>query len=459
MNSVRGFQMSGGLLEKAKAVEKKDEVAEAVEAVIETPAAASASSGSELSSKAKMWLGGFAVITLFNIYGLLTLNTLFGGTPVGDYAGILVLLTLGLGFYVGMMAWREARLAGGPMTTGNWVVYGMAFMLLSVGPYVAGMDMGGSVAISEVAYADDGSTIDVTFYHSAGLMGTAFSGDSVDVTITQGAAVVYEGAVSVTLTETASGTKGSMTMNIADFYDGNANAVTGKNWVTLTADDGYWIPVTTATKYTLSISVGGASEGTTALDEYQLTRTINDVDGEATPIHSQDADGGECDGGKEACVRGIALTAGVGISNSGVDADTSPARSMGWYTLDATFAYKDGGEDMIVYPTVTVTKTTAEWDADGGAYGSGGGIIGEHGSSMLLEGSTTDGDSANRLHFPREDVFSDYGCYTLTMSVTNDATWGGGTVTETTHYEWAEVVAEDDNGQYESESFEQVNSC
>ncbi|HJM65951.1 MAG TPA: hypothetical protein QF555_00185, partial [Candidatus Thalassarchaeaceae archaeon] len=101
------------------------------------------------------------------------------------------------------------------------------------------------------------------------------------------------------------------------------------------------------------------------------------------------------------------------------------------------------GGNAIAYPAVEVVRTVASWDSDGGAYGDGAATVGDWGPQFQLEGSQELEGVSIILKDDWEN--SDHGCYTLSVSITQDSFWGTETVTSSSEYTYSLDETEDDN--------------
>jgi|GEM_PF-1884832 len=460
--------MAGGLLEKAK--QKTDEGEGMFSAVgdADKPDLKKEKDDSTSSEKASPFDGGllakgaekqaasskplmlYAAVTTMVV--AMVLLYMLGSLPAFSGLGVLALIALSGSFALGHVASINA---GSTIRPTQWATIIVIYILLSAVPYSAGMEWSGSTAITGIEFIDDGMNITVTFRQTGGLLGDTFDGGNVEVWVIHGEVETYRASHEATMGNTEYGAIGTVKVSVADIYDDNAFVIIGKE----VAGDGSgdWLPDFLETSYHIYVSAGGSDGGAASLSSIDMSRTINDVDAIAAPIYSQDDS--ECDGSKSSCVVGMVLESWLGIGNTDEDAYLHPSQIAGWYTIDATFYYVDGDQEMITFPTITVTETVASWTSIDAEFGDGVGSVGEYNSYLLLEGSTSEGDTLDRLHFPRVDVFDDYGCYSLTVSATNDPLWGGEPVGETTFFEWNEIIADDGNGHYESEEFKQVSSC
>mgnify|MGYP003324571549 FL=1 len=96
----------------------------------------------------------------------------------------------------------------------------------------------------------------------------------------------------------------------------------------------------------------------------------------------------------------------------------------------------------------TVINTQANWDSEGGKFGTGSGYWGDYGSDFPLEGSVT--DSSYGTYVPRDEFDSagDYGCYSFVITVTQD---GNSLVSHTSYYDYSSSNSND--------IWETVSSC
>ena len=88
---------------------------------------------------------------------------------------------------------------------------------------------------------------------------------------------------------------------------------------------------------------------------------------------------------------------------------------------------------VVTYPTVEVSMTSASWDSEGGLYGDGTAIMGDEGYAILqLEGDA----EQETLSIVSRDMWQgdEKGCYTFTVTITQDSFWGEDTVTASSEH-------------------------
>ena len=417
--------MTGGLLEKAKSQEielspdSDDEVEAAVQQIDDGAggllAKVSASEDSAHPTQMDKILAGLSVaLMLFSMYGLFNLSSLFSSTPViGDNAGWLILVTTIAALATGSYALRNLVNGGTPLSKAQWMALVGAWLVLSLGPYLAAMNFAGSVAITGMTHDEDSNSISFDYRYSSSLLSSSGPFETVDVRVTQGGEEVWSGTA---VAEESSPGLGSFTLSISDFYSENAFQVTGKK-VTLETNDGSsYSATTTEVPYRVHAALSGLSEGMAVLDSRSLTRTIDDADGAMTGVID------DCDNCKD--LLGVVLDVWAGSGLLDVDSDTRPAPAQGDYTILGEVFGPDGNI-AFTYPLVTVDGTVASWDNSAG-HGSGNGVIGDYGSQLNLPGTTTDGDPLGREYIERDDVLSDYGCYEFKVTVTMLEDWASG---------------------------------
>ena len=121
----------------------------------------------------------------------------------------------------------------------------------------------------------------------------------------------------------------------------------------------------------MTVTVGDL-EWERTLDANFLTRTITGAETGVSNVMSSNCD----DPNIERCLVGVGLSVSSGLSSA-----ASPvAMPLANYNLTATMSGPSGV--AISYPVVEVTRTSATWDSDGGAYGSGSAIVGDWGSQL-----------------------------------------------------------------------------
>jgi hypothetical protein len=117
--------MSGGLLEKAQS--QDEEVVAAVEDVEETSGGgllerATSGEGRDNQNLVKGQGLGFVaiIIMLFSMYGLYNLASMFSGTALAAFSGIIILFTCLVALGLGSMAYRELVNEGNPLSKVQW---------------------------------------------------------------------------------------------------------------------------------------------------------------------------------------------------------------------------------------------------------------------------------------------------------------------------------------------------
>lgn len=417
--------MSGGLLEKAKSQEIEssegadEEVAAAVEELDDGSGGllekiATDGGGNSSSIVGNQALAGIAAaLMLFSMYGLYNLGSLFAGTKLGDNSGWLVLLTTIAALAVGSIAFKNIVNSGAPLSKKQWVALCGAWLVLSLGPYIAAMSFSGSLAITNMTHDEDTNNITLDYRYSSSLLGSSSDTETIDVRVTQGGVEVWSGTADAV--ESSPGL-GSFTISIADFYTDNAFQVTGKKVAVEGSDGSSYNPTTTEVLYRVHASFPGLDEGMAVLDSRQLTRTIDDVDGVMTGVID------DCEDCKD--LLGVVLDVWAGAGLAEVDDDVRPAAAQGDYTLLGE-VFDPDGNIAFTYPLVTVDGTAATWDNSAG-HGSGSGVIGDYASQLNLPGTTTDSDPLAREYIERDDILSDYGCYEFKVTVTMTEDWADG---------------------------------
>ena len=224
--------------------------------------------------------------------------------------------------------------------------------------------------------------------------------------------------------EDSRGDYGEITINVEDFYSSNA------------------LPLD-ANRYVISVLVGG-NTFTENLDSNLLTRTITGAESSATASLSENAD--DC-GDKERCVKGVALTGSAGLAG----AVGYPPAGLPYadYSMQVTMFY-EGDNVAVSYPTITVDSTSATWDANGGEWGSGTGIIGDAGSSLPLGGSEYASDIQAEIIPISAWEENDYGCYTVKIEITQLSPWSDSTPVMFESFYLYEKTGDQANGESET---------
>ena len=425
--------MSGGLLEKAKQVsgDSDEDVGAAADAVIEEKTVPNPSENPIMLYAA----AGSLAVCMVLLYFMYLLPA---------YSGVLIFLMVIGSAYLASLHIKNTRNNGDALNNMQWASIAVVYLLLAGIPYVAAMDLGGSVLLnydSNDWIDEDSDTVTLDLRQSTGLLGTGFEGGDVLVTVAQDGSETWSGTVSVTMNSGLEGNTGELTLAIADFYSMNAQRV--KSFT------GTGTPIMEDHPYTVCVDVDGMTD-CTDLPTFELTRSVTDVDSQAIGYDDTQED---CSGNHETCIDYIEIQGWVGEGSASTDSNTVPARISGTYMIDMTMVYEDGTE-TVSYSTITVDNNVASWEDD--TCGNG---------PMSIGASTTDFyfqcDGDNR--FDRDHALSEeYGCYTLTVSAWTE---GSEIVSTTSYYEFTEEEGEgsgnpgEPSGTYYWEEFNAVSSC
>ena len=419
--------MSGGLLEKAKQVsgDSDDDVGAAADAVIETKTVPNPSQNPIMLYAA----GGSLAVCMALLYFMYLL-------PV--YSGVIIFLMLIGSGYTASLHVRNTRNNGDALNGMQWTSIAVVYLLLAGVPYIAAMDLGGSVLLnydSETWFDEDDDTVTLDLRQSTGLLGSEFSGGDLTVTVSQDGSETWSGEVNVVMNEEFGGNVGSVTLAISDFYSMNAQRVKSVS--------GSGSPVLEDHPYTVCIDVEGMTD-CVDLPTAELTRTVTDVDEKATG-HSSDQD---CTGGHESCIDYVEFQGWVGEGTPSTDVLTVPARIQGTYQIDMEFVYSDGTK-TIDYATITVDNNVGSWNDD--TCGPGTMNIGVTYTEFFFE-------CEDNTQFESDDALSEgYGCYTLTVSSSQD---GVEMASSSSHYEFEEKQGDDEqDNTYTWEELNPVSSC
>ena len=430
--------MSGGLLEKAKQASGDDDVDvdAAADAVIEIETVPN-----PLTFPLMQYVAiGTLLLSMILIYMLSSLP---------DFSGFVVLIIFFASFGAAWMHVKNERNGGikpNPLQITALVV---AYLLLGGAPYVGAMDFGGQTTLTEVTYDEASDSVLLEMRYTPGLFGGSFGSGDVVVDVLHDGTSVWSGTISVTMSESSQGGEiGSFTLDVDDFYSGNANYVTGSTDNT---------PQLSEHKYEVVASIAGSDSISAFLPPLNMTRTVNDADVFIDPWE----DGENCPGGHDSCVQRLYMTGWVGISSAAQDSNSVPGAVRGDYSIDIDFTYVDGGALMVDYPTITVVGTHATWDS--GNFGTGISTIGERTTAFSIEGEEQ--DNVGRWYFDRDTALDDYGCYRLDFDVTQsgpDAAGGTGYTMPPAFYLYENHHQDGENPQDDDtdwETFEAVASC
>tara|TARA_Y100000589_G_scaffold330058_1_gene378548 strand:+ start:192 stop:1436 length:1245 start_codon:yes stop_codon:yes gene_type:complete len=401
--------MSGGLLDRVEEDEQVDQVIEEVlTASTDAGLLSREKSDSVPSNKEITMADSLKMIGLVMIlpYFLIMWFDVYLPGELSSYLWLIIIATAGIVWW--LLDIRNPLESGGVKMTSSVIVVAVTFLLI-LPPLLLGNVLIGTMSFGGLDYEDDGSSFEVTIRQNGG----SGSHDAI-VAITYGSASVYSSTHSFTIDQTDGyGKHGSFSVDTSAFYSGNALGDSGQD-------------------YSMTVTVGDL-EWERTLDANFLTRTITGAETGVSNVMSSNCD----EPNIERCLVGVGLSVSSGLSSA-----ASPvAMPLANYNITATMSGPGGV--AISYPVVEVTRTSATWDSNGGAYGSGAAIVGDWGSQLQLQGSVVQEEISLILKDDWES--SDYGCYTLTVSITQDSFWGTETVTGSSEYTYSLDETEDDN--------------
>ena len=325
---------------------------------------------------------------------------------------------------------------------------GVFCILLLATPYGITSINTSSLTIVDDELSDDSSEIILKVRESGSFFGS--SDGPVDITVKYDGDSVWSGEVPFSVDrEDGIGNYGFLSLNVADFYSGNAVPEVCCN------NNGQ--PLIDGIEYVIEFSLGN-SDLTYVLSASSLQRTIEEVQSDAIGSIGFDND---CNNGKETCIVGIGLRSWSGLES--IDSSSRPGgMAFSDYDIRATLYYEniDAASISIDYPDVSVVNGEASWNSMNGIYGSGTlANVGDFGSELPLDGSIED-TTIGMKYIPVDEMeINDYGCYIFEVITSQGDTWQSmDSLTSITYYEFAE--GEVDNGQDSTEEYwEKVNSC
>ena len=325
---------------------------------------------------------------------------------------------------------------------------GVFCILLLATPYGITSLNTSSLTIVDDELSDDSSEIILKVRESGSFFGS--SDGPVDITVKYDGDSVWSGEVPFSVDrEDGIGNYGFLSLNVADFYSGNAVPEVCCN------NNGQ--PLIDGIEYVIEFSLGN-SDLTYILSASSLQRTIEEVQSDAIGSIGFDND---CNNGKETCIVGIGLRSWSGLES--IDSSSRPGgMAFSDYDIRATLYYEniDAASISIDYPDVSVVNGEASWNSMNGIYGSGTlANVGDFGSELPLDGSIED-TTIGMKYIPVDEMeINDYGCYIFEVITSQGDTWQSmDSLTSITYYEFAE--GEVDNGQDSTEEYwEKVNSC
>ena len=309
-------------------------------------------------------------------------------------------------------------------------VLGVSYLLLAASPFIASSVSNSSITIAESELSEDSQNIVLKIRGSGGFFSSDIS--TADVTVNFDGAEVYTSTKDFSIDrEDGFGKYGELTLTISEFYI--MNPINGMD-------------------YEIIVDTVDSSDSFT-LESSHLIRTVTDVDSEAIGYMGT---GSDCDSDTSDCVIGIILSSWIGLESM-----TSRPGGMPYadYTVSATL--KEGSENAIQYPTITVNNGLASWDDSNDIYGTGSSYVGDYGSELKLDGSES-APEFDRLFFPVDDFLSsgDFGCYSFEVEVSQQEPWGSEIQNSITYYQYEQTGDHNPaQEQYYSESWSVVSSC
>lgn len=363
----------------------------------------------------------FFVVMWFGVYlDFISLTILSPLVMISSLAFVWWKLNLGLPAFAG---------GNGLDMKKSFAIFSTYILLLGI-PLLLATILVGDISLGDVSFDDSGDELEVKIRQNGG----SGSHDA-SVTLYRAGSEVFSNDIQFDIDRSDGfGEYGIFTIATSDFYSGNA------------------LP---SSEYTMDINIdnGDTVIQDIVLDSLVLSRDVTSVYSTAKPSMSESSD--DC-GSMSRCVSGISLSAYIGISSL----DSIPgALPYADYSFTTTLSL-DGNSVAIEYPTVTVeggSSSTigvfglATWDSMGGQYGGGTmSNIGLYGSEISLMGSESNIEiGEGNIVIPKSDWSeSDYGCYTLSVSV-NDGT-------NEVNYESYYLYDESESSE---ESWTNVNSC
>ena len=363
----------------------------------------------------------FFVVMWFGVYlDFISLTILSPLVMISSLAFVWWKLNLGLPAFAG---------GNGLDMKKSFAIFSTYILLLGI-PLLLATLLVGDISLGDVSFDDSGDELEVKIRQNGG----SGSHDA-SVTLYRAGSEVFSDDIQFDIDRSDGlGEYGIFTIATSDFYSGNA------------------LP---SSEYTMDINIdnGDTVIQDIALDSLVLSRDVTSVYSTAKPSMSESSD--DC-GSMSRCVSGISLSAYIGISSL----DSIPgALPYADYSFTTTLSL-DGNSVAIEYPTVTVeggSSSTigvfglATWDSMGGQYGGGTmSNIGLYGSEISLMGSESNIEiGEGNIVIPKSDWSeSDYGCYTLSVSV-NDGT---NEVNHESYYIY-------DESESSEESWTNVNGC
>ena len=306
-------------------------------------------------------------------------------------------------------------------------VVAVSYLLMLLLPMVLGVFLEGELSVGQIEYRDDGETITVN------ILQTTMSDRELEVelVVLQSGSQVWSSTADVTIDSNDG--QGQITIQVSEFY--SSNALPNSPYTLKLTVDG-----NEHTRDLTYSTIQWASSQWTGADA--LTRDITGVDGIARVVVKEDPD--RCSGDAQNCLVGVVMSGWSGL-DTGAE---YPARMpFADFTVEAVLM--EGNDVAIEYPTITVANTVATWDSNGGSFGSGSGYWGDYGSEFAMGGAVFDANFGKYVPKDEFDSAGDYGCYSFTITVSQDG--GTNSLSDTSFYEYSTSNSND--------IWESVTSC
>ena len=302
-------------------------------------------------------------------------------------------------FWLGL----QNPLEQGPTAIMSAAIVVLVALMLAVTPTLLGTVITGSMSFGGIQASDDGSEFEVKIRQNGG----SGSHDAV-VNIVRNGVSVYDSTHTFSIDKSDGlGDYGLFTIPVDSVYSGNALGSSGG-------------------EYTIDVGIGGQTWSNT-LDSNFMTRTVTEGQTDVTPVFIGEGSGQSCDDGSVRCVSGVSLSVWAGL-----ESQNSPL-ALPWANFNFTASMTGPSGTIVTYPTVEVSMTSASWDSEGGLYGDGTAIMGDEGYAILqLEGDA----EQETLSIVSRDMWQgdEKGCYTFTVTITQDPFWGEETVTASSEH-------------------------
>ena len=368
----------------------------------------SSSLGSSAPSSDVPMIGDIPLPTLLNAVGWAII--VVGGllSLQGGSFGIIVVavvLTIGLGSIV-----QSQRMTGDISNVKTGISIALA-VIIAAGPYAALLVIpsNASIAISEVAINEDDNEISF-------LVRGSFS--EADATVISGGEELWSDSKKL------DNDKARFYVPIGTIFEGNALNYTAAE----------------IREYTIKVTSSDGQTQTSVINPNMMTREVLNSAARITKVIDTDTEGTN----SKTTTRGVTVEAIMGLFGPSESAQVNGTHSMTNLKLipvasDYTVSMVVKGGNEYTMPTISVNGLQASWTST-----FAGSQSGETNGWLGMPGTATNALNTEYLH--KDDFYTDAGCYTFEITISNQYYGESSTVTSESSWnlDWSDTDSKED---------------